>query len=108
MDIDAILGILILYVLPIGIQMRSKLKEGKSYLVSFVSSAAIITLVWTAFISTFLIYDEIWDLLKTFDLPSIVNGIIIFISICAVSIGFVFVVIIVGNYIEKLADKFAK
>jgi len=108
MDIDAILGILILFALPIGIQTRAKVKEGKSYLVSIISSTAIITLVWAAFISTFFIYDEILDLLKTFDLPSIINGLIIFIIICVVSIGFVFVIIIAGNYIEKLADKFGK
>lgn len=108
MDTDALLGILIFYVLPIGIMTRAKLKEGKGYLVSILSGIAIVTLVWTAFMSIFFIIDEIWDLLKSFDLPGFVNGLIIFITICAVSFGFVFVVIIVGRYIEKLADRFSK
>ncbi|MCH1612379.1 MAG: hypothetical protein L7S72_03705 [Flavobacteriales bacterium] len=108
MDTDALLGILIFYILPIGIMTRAKLKEGKGYLVSILSSTAIITLVWAAFISTFFINNEIWDLLKSFGLPGFVNGLIIFITICAVSIGYVFVVIIVGRYIEKLADRFSK
>tara|TARA_E500000318_G_C3529022_1_gene199668 strand:- start:506 stop:832 length:327 start_codon:yes stop_codon:yes gene_type:complete len=108
MDTDALLGILILYILPIGIQTRAKLKEGKGYLVSIISSTAIMTLVWTAFISMFFFYDALWDLLKTFDLPTFVNVLIMLVAIGVVSIGYVFVVIIVGRYIEKLADRFSK
>ena len=108
MDTDALLGILILYILPIGIQTRAKLKEGKGYLVSIISSTAIMTLAWTAFISMFFLYDALWDLLKAFDLPTFVNVLIMLVAIGVVSIGYVFVVIIVGRYIEKLADRFSK
>ena len=105
MEIEALLGILLLYIFPIIYMAKTKFKDDKQSIASSIISAfVLVTFAYGSFALYFYFLDLSFVFFSSFELPSFV---IFLISIVLIGFGvfaYMITLIKIGSFLDKILD----